>query len=192
MKLTGHAIALQMACATLWGPAAYDRLDPQTVTLSHPDAMAQLLTPSSPITAHFASAPFHYYELAVPGMHQVLTSYQVVGRRHTNGVLIATSRFLGANPAQAAAMRAACEAANAFIRAEPFQCAELYRRATRETRSSPQELAAMITDPDVAYTTTPEATMMFADFLHGIGRLKHRPQAWQDLFFPAAHDLAGS
>ena len=156
------------------------------------EAMAQLLTPSSTISAHFASAPFHYYELATPGMHQVLSSYDVVGGRHTNGTLIATKRFHDANPAIAAAVLGACGEANAFIAKEPRQAAEIYQRATRETRSTLDELQRMVADPAVAYTTTPVRTAAFTDFMHGVGRLKHKPGAWTDLFFPEAHELAGS
>ena len=192
VKLTGHALALEMECARRWGAAEYGRLDPLTVTLSHPDAMVQLLSTTSTVTAHFASSPFHYYELAVPGMHQVLTSYDVVGGRHTNGTLIATKRFHDANPAVCAAVLAACEEVNAFIQREPRQCAEIYARAAKEARSSPAELERMVADPDVAYTTQPVATQAFTDFMHGVGRLKHKPAGWKDLFFPEAHDLAGS
>jgi NitT/TauT family transport system substrate-binding protein len=181
VKLTGHALALEMECARRWGAAEFGRLDPLTVTMSHPDAMVQMLTPSSTITAHFASSPFHYYELALPGMRQILKSYDVVGSRHTNGTLIATKRFHDANPA-----------AYAFIAAEPHQAAEIYQRATRETRSTLDQLTTMVADPDVSYTTTPIATMAFIDFMHGVGRLRHRPAQWKDMFFPEAHDLNGS
>lgn len=191
VKLTGHALALEMECARRWGQAEYGRLDPITVTLSHPDAMAQLLTPSSPITAHFASSPFNYYELAKPGMHQVLSSYDVVGGHHTNGVLIATRRFHDANPAACAATVAACEAANAFIRRDPGRAAAIYLRATGD-RTDPAELTAMVTDPAVEYTTVPVNTMAFVSFMHAVGRLRHAPGAWSDLFFPEAHDLPGS
>ena len=192
VKLTGHALALEMECAKRWGAAEFGRLDPLTVTLSHPDAMVQLLSPQSTITAHFASSPFNYYELAVPGMRQILKSYDVVGQRHTNGTLIATKRFHDANPVACAAVMAACEEANALIKANPRQAAELYQRVTRETRSSLDALQQMVIDPDVEYTTTPVATMAFIDFMHSVGRLRHRPAQWKDLFFPEAHDLKGS
>ena len=192
VKLTGHALALEMACANRWGSSEYGRLDPLTVTLSHPDAMVQLLSPSSTITAHFASSPLNYYELAMPGMHQVLTSYEVLGKRHTNGTLIATRRFHDANPAACAAVLAACEAANAFIANEPRQAAEIYLKATKETRSPVDALTRMVADPDVIYTTQPIATIAFVSFMHSVGRLKHEPASWKDLFFAEAHEFAGS
>lgn len=192
VKLTGHALALEMECARRWGQAEYGRLDPLTVTLSHPDAMVQLLSPQSTITAHFASSPFHYYELAVPGMRQILKSYDVVGTRHTNGVLIATKRFHDANPAACSALLAACGEANGFIKAHPRQAAEIYLRVTKERRSPLDDLERMVSDPDVEYTTRPAATMAFIDFMHGVGRLRHRPAQWTELFFAEAHDSGGS
>ena len=192
VKLTGHALALEMECAKRWGDAEYGRLDPLTVTMSHPDAMVQLMTPSSTVTAHFASSPFNYYELALPGLHQVLNSYDVVGGKHTNGVLITTSRFHNANPAACAAVLAASENANAFIKNHPRDAAALYLAATKETRSGLDELERMVADPAVDYTTQPVRTMNFVGFMHAVGRLKHRPAQWTDLFFPEAHGFSGS
>ena len=191
VKLTGHALALEMECARRWGQAEFGRLDPLTVTLSHPDAMAQMLTPSSSITAHFASSPFHYYELAQPGMRQILKSYDVVGGRHTNGVLVATTRFHDVNPDVCAAVIAGTEAANNFIKTQPREAAAIYLRATKE-RGSLDEVERMVTDPDVEYTTHPVRTMAFASFMHEVGRLRRKPNSWTDMFFPEAHAFAGS
>ena len=47
-------------------------------------------------------------------------------------------------------------------------------------------------DPDVSYTTPPTPTTAFVDFMHGVGRLKHRPASWTDMFFPETHQLPGS
>jgi NitT/TauT family transport system substrate-binding protein len=87
VKLTGHAIALEMESAKVWGPEHYDKLDSITITRSHADAAAAVMSAQSEINSHFASAPFYYYELATPGIHQVLKSYDTLGSRHTNGVL---------------------------------------------------------------------------------------------------------
>jgi NitT/TauT family transport system substrate-binding protein len=192
VKLTGHALTLEMAAAKLWGQQHFDKLDPLTVTLSHPDAMAALLSGRSEVNSHFASAPFYYYELATPGIHQVLKSYDVTGGRHTNGTLIATKRFHDANPRICAVVLAAFEAANAFIKAEPRQAAEHYLAATHDKHNSLDALTKMVADPDVEYTTTPVNTMVFVDFMHRVGRLRHQPASWKDLFFPEAQGFAGS
>jgi NitT/TauT family transport system substrate-binding protein len=190
VKISGQAMALQMAAARLWGFDQYERLDPLTVSLGHPDALQAML--SGQISTHFASAPFQYYELKIPGFHVVLKSYETTGGMHTNGLQVATRQFHDANPAICAAVMAAQDEANAFIRANPKEAARIYIALANEKRSSVDEMTAMIADPDLEYTTTPARLMVLVDFMHKVGRLKRRPESWKDLFFPEAHGLQGS
>jgi NitT/TauT family transport system substrate-binding protein len=191
VKLTGHAIALEMEAAKIWGQDHYDKLDSITITRSHADAAAALISGRSEIDSHFASAPFYYYELATPGIHQVLKSYDTLGARHTNGVLIASKKFHDANPKICAAMVAAFEEADAFIKAHPREAAQTYLNVTRE-KTPLDELATMVADPDVDYTTTPVSLMKIVDFMHEVGRIKKKPASWKDMFFPEAYGLNGS
>src|SRR5947207_52688 len=191
VKLTGHAIALQMAAAQEWGREHYDKLDAITISLSHPDATAALLAGKSEINAHFASSPFYYIELATPGVHRVLHSYEVAGGRHTNGVLMAAKKFYDANPKVCAAVVAALDEANAFIKTNPRKAAEIYIAMAKEKRSSVDELERMVADPDVDYTTTPINVMKFIEFMHLARTIKHMPASWKDLFFPTAHAMPG-
>jgi NitT/TauT family transport system substrate-binding protein len=192
VKLTGHAIALQMAAAQEWGREHYDKLDAITVSLSHPDATAALMTGKSEINAHFASAPFYYIELADPAVHKVLHSYDVAGGRHTNGVLMTSKKFYEANPKTCAAVVAALDEANAFIKANPRKAAEIYIAMTKEKRSTLDEIEKMVTDPDVDYTTTPVNVMKFLEFMNLAGTVKKKPASWKDLFFPTAYAMPGS
>jgi NitT/TauT family transport system substrate-binding protein len=192
VKLTGHAIALQMAAAREWGREHYDKLDAITISLSHPDATAALLAGKSEINAHFASSPFYYIELATPGVHKVLHSYEVAGGRHTNGVLMASKKFYDANPKVCAAVVAALNEANAFIKANPRKAAEIYIAMAKEKRSTLDEMEKMVSDPDVDYTTTPINVMKFVDFMNLAGTVKRKPSSWKDLFFPTAYAMPGS
>src|SRR6516162_428228 len=158
VKLTGHAIALEMESAKIWGPDQYNKLDSITITRSHADAAAALMSNQSEINAHFASAPFYYYELATPGIHQVLKSYDTLGARQTNGVLLTSKKFHDANPKLCAAMVAAFEEADAFIKGNPRAAAQIYLNVTRE-KTTLDELEKMVADPDVDYTTTPVNVM---------------------------------
>ena len=191
VKLTGHALALEMASAKIWGAANYDKLDSITITLAHPDAAAALIAGKSEINSHFASSPYYYYELAQPGIHQVLKSYDVVGGKHTNGTLVMTKKFFDANPKLTQAVLASFNEANDFIRADPRRSAEIYLAKTGD-KTTVAELEKMVVDPDVAYTTTPINVMAFVEFMHSVGRIKKKPASWKDLFFPPAHALAGS
>jgi NitT/TauT family transport system substrate-binding protein len=191
VKLTGHAIALEMESAKIWGPDQYNKLDSITITRSHADAAAALMSNQSEINAHFASAPFYYYELATPGIHQVLKSYDTLGARHTNGVLLTSKKFHDANPKLCAAMVAAFEEADAFIKAHPRAAAQIYLNTTRE-KGTLDELEKMVADPDVDYTTTPVNVMKIVGFMHEVGRIKKKPASWKDMFFPEAYGLNGS
>ena len=43
VKLTGHAIALEIEAARIWGPDHFDKLDSITITRSHADAAAAVM-----------------------------------------------------------------------------------------------------------------------------------------------------
>ena len=191
VKLTGHAIALEMEAAKVWGADQYNKLDSITITRSHADAAAALMSNQSEIDAHFASAPFYYYELATPGIHQVLKSYNTLGAKHTNGVLLTAKKFHDANPKLCAAVVAAFEEADAFIKAHPREAAQIYLDVTKD-KIALDQLEKMVADPDVDYTTTPINLMKIVDFMHEVGRIKKKPASWKDLFFPEAHGLNGS
>ena len=64
VKVSIQAVTLQMAAEQAFGDGQQDRLDPLTVSMSHPDAQTALLSGQSEITAHFGSPPFQYQQLA--------------------------------------------------------------------------------------------------------------------------------
>jgi NitT/TauT family transport system substrate-binding protein len=97
VKVSIQAITLQMAAEKAFGPDQQNKLDSITVTQSHPDGMAAMLS-GSEINSHFTSPPFQYVELAKPGIHTVLNSYEVTGGPHTFNVVWASKKFVDANP----------------------------------------------------------------------------------------------
>ncbi len=191
VKLTGHAIALELEAAKIWGPEHYDKLDSITITRSHGDAAAALIAGGSEINSHFASSPFYYYELATPGIHQVLKSYDTLGSRHTNGVLVTSKKFHDANPQICAVVVAAFEEANAFIKAHPREAAQIYITVTKD-KNPLDAVEKMVADPDVDYTSTPVSVMKIVEFMQSVGRIKKKPASWKDMFFPEAYHLNGS
>ena len=122
----------------------------------------------------------------------MLHSYDAAGGRHTNGVLMATKKFYEANPKVCAAVVAALEESNAWIKANPRKAAEIYLAMTKEKRSTLDEMEKMVTDPDVDYTTTPINVMKFVEFMNLAGTVKKKPGSWKDLFFPIAYEKPGS
>jgi NitT/TauT family transport system substrate-binding protein len=192
IKNSNQAICLQMAAAKEWGQANYAQLDPFTITLPHPDAAIAIISKSSELTAHYGVSPFQNYEVAAPGTHVVLKSYDTLGGPTTNGVVFMAKKFRDANPKVTGAVYAAFEEVSEFIRREPRQSAEVYIRMTNEKRSNADEMAKMIFDPDNVWATTPLNAMRYVEFMNKVGTVKKVPGDWRDLFMPESHGLKGS
>jgi NitT/TauT family transport system substrate-binding protein len=192
VKVAQHALILELAAAKTWGDSNSARLDPITVSMAHPDAMAAPGSGQGEIKRHFASSPFYYEELERPGIRLVLKSYDVLGGRHTNGLLYTTTKFHDANPIVNKAVFEAFKEAVAFIYAKPAAAAGIYLKLTKDKRNSLATLEQWVLDPEVKYTQTPENTMPFVDFMYRVGRIKNRPSSWRELFFPEAQGFAGS
>jgi NitT/TauT family transport system substrate-binding protein len=191
VKISVQAIALQMAAAKEWGLEAWQKLDPFTVSMAHPDGAAAMLSGKSEVNGHFTVAPFHRMELADPAVHLVADTYDIMGK-HTGGVLVAKTSFARDNPKLFAAFLAAKEDINRFIKERPRDAARIYLEMSNNKRQTVDELVEMITDPKVDFTTTPVGVMNQAKFLHDTGRVKEIPATWKEYFFPHAHDWAGS
>jgi hypothetical protein len=83
VKVSIQAIILQMAAAEAWGRVNFAKLDPITVGISPPDATVALLSGSGDIASVFSVPPFQNLQLASPGIHTVLNSFEVFGGPHT-------------------------------------------------------------------------------------------------------------
>src|SRR5437588_7693045 len=79
VKISNQALALQMAAAQQFGEENFDRLDPLTVGMAHPDATVALLSGSGTITGHFSSPPFMQRELSKPPLHSIISTYEFLG-----------------------------------------------------------------------------------------------------------------
>jgi NitT/TauT family transport system substrate-binding protein len=192
VKVSSQAICLQMAVAKEFGFENYAKLDSMTITRSHPEAAISVISKASEVNSHYAVAPFYYYELATPGVHNVLKSYDTLGGPATNGSMIMSKKFYDANPKISAAVYAAVTEANDFINKKPGEAADIYIKTTNEKRSSQAEMSKFISDPDNIWTTTPQQNMNFASFMHKVGTMKRLPNSWKDLYMPVAHDLPGA
>ncbi len=192
VKVSSQAICLQMAAAKEWGQDQYARLDPFTITRPHPDAAASVMSKATEVNSHYSVAPYYYWELATPGVHNVLKSYDTLGGPATNGVMIMAKKFRDANPKVTAAVYSALSEAEEFISKNAGQAAEIYIKTTNEKKSTPAELTKYIADPDNVWTTAPQQTMTFANFMHKVGSMKRVPSSWKDLYMPESHELKGS
>jgi sulfonate transport system substrate-binding protein len=190
-KISIQAVTLQMAAEQVFGPGEWARLDPRTISMAHPDAMAAMLSGKSEVTGHFGSPPFQSQELEDKRVHRLLNSYDVLGGPATFNVVWALKKFHDDNPKIYAAFLSALEAAMSLIKASPDHAAKIYLDAEK-SKLSAAAVETQIRDPENVFTTTPQNIMKYADFMHKVGTIENLPASWKDLFFPEIHAAAGS
>ena len=190
VKISTQALLLQMAAAKEFGEKSFDKLDPLTVSMPHPDATAALLSGSGSITAHFASPPFLYQEMA-KGLKSVISSYDVLGGPATFNVVWSTKKFHDQNPKAYQAFVAAFQEATDLINKDKKAAAETYKRMSG-TSESVDALVKQLDDPKVKFTLEPHRLNVTAEFMHKVGRINKKPSSWKDLFFENVHTLSGS
>jgi len=191
VKVSIQAVTLQMAAEKVFGSGQQNKLDHLTVSMSHPDAETALLSGRSEITAHLGSPPFQYQELEQKGMHRVLNSYDVLGGPATFNVVWTTKKFHDENPGIYAAFVAALDDATAQINRDKKKAAETYLRVSKD-KDSLEDILKMLNDPEIKYTTTPNNTMKYVDFMYKVGSIKAKPDSWKEMYFPNAQKLSGS
>jgi NitT/TauT family transport system substrate-binding protein len=191
VKVSIQAVTLSMAAEKAFGEGQQNRLDALTVTLSHPDAQTALLSGQSEITAHFGSPPFQYQQLEKPGIHTVLNSYDVLGGPATFNNVWTTAKFRTENPKLYEAFVKALDEAMTIINRDKRAAAEAYLRISRD-KDSVEHILAMLNDPQIVFTTTPQNVMKYVDFMSKTGTIKTKADSWKDLYFHNAHALQGS
>jgi len=190
IKTSLAAVVLQMAAAQAFGVENYAKLDPLTVSLSHPDATSALMSGKTEITAHFSTPPFSYQEAKDPKITRVLNSPEVLGNI-TLDVVFAPKFFVEANPKLTQAFMEAQEEANAYIAANRKGAAETYLRVSKQTMSV-TEVEAMLADADTQFSTTPKGMMDYVNFMDKAKTIKTKPAKWSDMFVPAFQNRKGS
>jgi NitT/TauT family transport system substrate-binding protein len=191
VKVSIPAIILQMAAIKEFGRSEWASLDKYTVSLTHPDALISLLSNRTEVTAHFTSPPFHQKELKAEGIRTIMTSNDVMGGPSTFTMLYSTSKFHDANPKVYATFLAAFTEAMRLINADKKAAAETFI-AMEGQGMKLDDVLEVLQDKDVRYTTSPEALMKYADFMHSVGTLKAKPADWKELFFPEIHGVSGN
>lgn len=191
VKVSIQAVTLQMAAEKAFGAGQQNKLDHLTVSLSHPDGMAQMMSGRSEITGHFSSAPFQYQQLDDKRVHKVLDSYEVLGGPHTFNSVWTTTKYYNENRKVIQAFIAALDQAMAFIKADPAAAAALWVKA--ENSKLPVEQAEKIIRlPENEWTTVPKKIMDYADFMNRTGMLAVKPAKWSDVYFDDIHGQPGS
>jgi NitT/TauT family transport system substrate-binding protein len=181
-------VVLQMEAEKALGDPK--KLNQQIVAMSHPDATAAILSKRE-ITCHLSSPPFQYEQLRDRAIHKVFDSYQAAGGPHTFNLVWASDKWVRANPKLAQAFVDALKEATEFIDARPAEAARLYA-TSEKSKSSPDEILAIMKQDGITYTRTPAGLAKFAAFMQKIGMIKTVPPSWKDYAFEHLHGLPGS
>lgn len=184
-----QAEVLQMACAKQWGIDSYAKLDPLTVSMRHPDAMAALL--SGNVTTHFANSPYQEQELQNAKVRTVLSSTDVLGEPCSVNTLFCSEKFRTENPGLYGAAWSAYREAIDWINQDKKRASEFYVKAESSPLSA-DLVRKIISAEDYQYSPVPRGTMKYAKFLGDVKTISQQPATWKDLFFPEVHALQGS
>jgi len=191
VKVSQQAIILQMWAAKEFGDASFNRLDSLTVSMTHPDGMAALLSGGGEINNHFTSVPFGQMEMEKPGIRKLISSTEILGGPISFNVVAASTKFQQGNPKTYAAFMAALQEATDFINRDKRAAAEIYVKATKD-KSGVEGILKIMNDPTIEYSLVPGNIMKIVDFMYKIGSIKTKPSSWKDMFFPNAHIMPGS
>jgi NitT/TauT family transport system substrate-binding protein len=191
VKVSIQAVTLQMAAEKTFGPGQHGKLDHLTVSLSHPDGMAQMMSGKSEITAHFSSAPFQYQQLADSRVRKVLDSYEVLGGPHTFNSVWTSGKYYNENRKVVQAFVAALDEAMKFIKADPAAAAALWVKA-ENSKLPVAEAERIIRLPENEWTTVPKRIMAYADYMNRAGMLSTKPADWREVYFEEMHTQPGS
>jgi NitT/TauT family transport system substrate-binding protein len=191
IKISTQAIMLQMAASKAFGEKEFAKLDPLTVSLSHPDATLAFINNTGGVNAHFSSSPFYEQEIKTPGAHLVTTNYEILGGPATAVVLTASGKFRDANPKAYKAFRDALKEAIDTINKDKRAAAQLYLEAANDKKNSVDDILKIISDKDYAYTLKPQKVLKTAQFMAKIGSIKNSPKSINDLFFSGIEGLNG-
>jgi len=190
VKSSLQATQLQMAVAEIYGFENHEKLDNLTVSMSNPDGLAALR--AGQISAHFSNPPFQNIELDFPNARLLLSSVDVLGGPSTNGIISTTTAVHNEHPEVIHAMVAALNEAMAMIREDQERAVDIYFEEDTGTQVSRDMVLEIIRRDDVDFSTTPNNTMKYADFMFQTGRINNMPESWQDMFFPEIHQADGS
>jgi NitT/TauT family transport system substrate-binding protein len=191
LKTSLPAVILEMAVAAEWGTAHYDRLDALMTARGAEDADTALHAGKDDIDSDFTRMPYAEDERADLAIHRVMDSFDIVGS-HSVGAVLAMARFRDANPALCAAFVDAIIGADGFIKAHRGAAAEIYVDTAKDQGFAVEDLTDMLGDPDTSFEAAPAGMQRLTAFMHQIGRIQHKPDSWQQLFFPEIYKLPGS
>jgi NitT/TauT family transport system substrate-binding protein len=174
---------LQMQSEKVFGQ--YDKLNDQIIVLPHPEAVADLMAGTGPVTGYFSSAPFTEIALGDGRIHKVLSAADIVDGKASFLVLGATKAYITAHPKVSEAVAKAMDEAAGIIRGDPRRAAEIYLAHEPSKTLDVAALAAIILDIKDEFGSAVRGVAAFAEFMARHGELKTPPQSWKEIVAPA-------
>jgi NitT/TauT family transport system substrate-binding protein len=150
-----------------------------------------LISVTTGVDAHFATSPFHEQEIKIPGVRTLTTNYEILGGPATALVIAASTRYREANPKSYKAFFDALKEAIGTINKDKRAASKIYLDEAKDTKNAVEDIYAMISASDYAYTLVPQKVGKTAEFMYKIGSIKTKPTSWKDLFFPEVSALPG-
>ena len=184
-----QGLYLRMLADKAHGTPAY--LDPSMTNMTSVDAVKALASPESGVRTYVGSIPFNLTAMALPGAHEIATSYDTLGGAHTLVLLFVTEKFKTENPKLYGVLAAAIDDAMAFIKSNPRETADIFSAASGGATPAAQVME-ILARADVSYDSTPRGTMAFAGFMSKIGVLTETPTNWKDVYWENVHSRDGS
>ncbi len=194
VRSTTYSMLLQMGSAAAFGWEGRAKLDNITVGMGNDDAMIAMLSGKHEVKSHMTILPHSTMELASGKAHVVMSSKDLLGGPYTFIVAFATEKFKTENPKTYAAIAAGLDEAIQHFNAKPREVAELFK-SLEPVKNSVDEIAAMIagkTPDELQFTSTPNSTQRFTEFMVKSGTMKTQPQSWKDLWFENVHAKSGN
>ena len=164
VKVSVHAILLQMAAEKIWGPAQFEPVRSRSPSAFRTATRwAPWCRSAHEINNHFTAPPFQYVEAKTPGVRRITTAQEILGGPASYMVSYATEKFRTDNPKTYAAFVAALREAIDYINRDPRAATKDYLDASKEPVTL-EEAVGMVTDPEAKFTTAPQNVTTFAEF----------------------------
>ena len=180
-------ILMQMLSQKLYGDRT--RFDNLMVSMAHPTAAQALIAGNQQVKSHFATPPFTLRE-SEAGAREIVNSYEIFGGPHTGVIMMCSETFRAENPIVYRAFVDGVTEAIDWINANPDGAGKLFVRFTGTTEPA-GEVAGLIRNGDIEFSTAPSGIKAMADFLSEHGDVPALG-SWKDLFMPNNHDLDGN
>lgn len=194
VKATTYSMLLQMATAKEFGWDQRGKYDSISVPMNNNDAMAALMSGRLEVKSHMTILPHSWMEISSGKTQTVLNSKDLLGTPYTTVVSFATEKFRRDNPKVYEAVVKGFEDAIKYLNTNPREAAEIYMK--REPfLGTPEDLIKMIkgeTPDELTFTSVPNSTKLFMDFMFKSGTLRKTPDSWKDVWFENVWDKSGS